>query len=100
MKPSCDKPVKSGILLLCCPWKLCTGVSLGLAGRLLYNNGPVYCKAVQHSRVIQRRPNVQDDTGKFDWKKLFNYLKPHKWFLIAAVGVSMPKTILILQYYY
>lgn len=87
VKPSPDKKVKSAIFLVCSPWKLCTGVSLGLTARLLYNS-PVFCKA-NHTRIIQRRPNIQDDSAKFDWKKLFEYLKPHKWLLAAAVAVSI-----------
>lgn len=73
----------------CSPWKLCTGVSLAIGARYFLYRSPVFCKAVQTSRVIQRRPNFQEDTAKFDWEKLLNYLKPHKWLLIAAVGVSI-----------
>lgn len=86
-KTSAEKDVKSGVLLLCSPWKLCTGVSLGLAARLLYNNGIVHCKA-KPSRIIQRRPNVADDSAKFDWRRFWEYLLPHKWLLVAAVAVS------------
>lgn len=84
-----EKNTKSGIFLICSPWKLCTGVSLGLGARLLFSNGPAYCKAVQNSRVIQRRPNINDDSAKFDWRKLFEYLRPHKWLLVGAIAVSI-----------
>ncbi|XP_072942565.1 mitochondrial potassium channel ATP-binding subunit [Epargyreus clarus] len=75
-------------LLQVCPWKLCTGVSLGLAARLFLNN-TVLCKAHVPSRIIQRRPNVHDDSGKFDWNKFFRYLVPHKWLLLAAVASAL-----------
>lgn len=88
VKAPAEKDVKSNVLLLCSPWKLCTGVSLGLAGRLLYSNGIVYCKALP-SRIIQRRPNIHDDSAKFDWKRFWEYLLPHKWLLVAAVAVSI-----------
>lgn len=83
------KSSKSGESLPCSPWKLCTGVSLAIGARYFLYRSPVFCKAVQTSRVIQRRPNFQEDTAKFDWEKLLNYLKPHKWLLIAAVGSAL-----------
>ncbi|XP_026743729.1 ATP-binding cassette sub-family B member 8, mitochondrial [Trichoplusia ni] len=89
VKTSSDKSTKSGLLLLCSPWKLCVGVSLGLGARLLWNNGPAYCKAAQHTRIIQRRPNVQEDSAKFDWSKFLDYLKPHKLLLAAAVASAL-----------
>lgn len=88
IKTLSEKGTKSGFLILSSPWKLCTGVSLGLAARLLLNEGPAYCKAHKNSRVIQRRPNIEDDSAKFDWNRLYDYLKPHKWLLVAAVAVS------------
>ncbi|XP_059059693.1 mitochondrial potassium channel ATP-binding subunit [Achroia grisella] len=88
VKKSAENSAKSGVLLVCSPWKLCTGVSIGLAARLLLNNGSVFCKA-QHSRVIQRRTNIQDDRAKFDWRRFFEYLKPHKWLLAAAVASAL-----------
>lgn len=69
------------------PWKICTGISVGLGARLFLSD-TVFCKAKTHSRIIQRRPNVLDDSGRFDWTKFFEYLKPHKWLLAAAVAVS------------
>lgn len=88
VKAPAEKDLKSSVLLLCSPWKLSTGVSLGLAARFLYNNGIVYCKALP-SRIIQRRPNIHDDSAKFDWKRFWEYLVPHKWLLAAAVAVSI-----------
>lgn len=88
VKNSSDKSAKSNIFLICSPWKLCTGVSIGLAARLLLDNGVAYCKAAQNSRIIQRRPNIQDDSAKFDWNRFIEYLKPHRWLLAAAVAVS------------
>lgn len=85
-----EKSAKSGILLICSPWKLCTGVSIGLGARLLLYNGPTYCKASQNGRTIQRRPNLNQDTAKFDWWRLLEYLKPHKSLLAAAIAVSKP----------
>ncbi|KAJ8717438.1 hypothetical protein PYW08_005837 [Mythimna loreyi] len=90
VKTSSEKNAKPGLLLLCSPWKLCTGVSLALGARYLLSSGPAYCKAlVAHSRVIQRRPDVDKDTAKFDWEKFFNYLRPHKWLLLAAVASAL-----------
>ncbi|KAM3959241.1 mitochondrial potassium channel ATP-binding subunit [Aphomia sociella] len=88
MKKVAENGAKSNVLLVCSPWKLCTGVSLGLAARLLLNNGSVFCKA-QNSRVIQRRPHVEEDSAKFDWRRLLEYLKPHKWLLAAAVASAL-----------
>ncbi|XP_039759508.1 mitochondrial potassium channel ATP-binding subunit [Pararge aegeria] len=87
VKTTRQKDVSNGVLLLFSPWKLCTGISLGLAARLLYNN-LVYCKALP-SRVIQRRPNVNEDSAKFDWKRFWKYLLPHKWLLAAAVASAL-----------
>lgn len=88
VKGAADKSRQSNIFLVCSPWKLCTGISLGLAARVLLSNREALCKAAQNSRIIQRRPNIQDDSAKFDWKKLFEYLWPHRWLLAAAVAVS------------
>lgn len=93
VKNSSDKSAKSNIFLICSPWKLCTGVSIGLAARLLLDNSVAYCKTAQNRRVIQRRPNIKDDSAKFDWSRFLQYLKPHRWLLAAAVAVS------ILYYY-
>ncbi|XP_049876844.1 mitochondrial potassium channel ATP-binding subunit isoform X2 [Pectinophora gossypiella] len=84
-----EKSAKSNIFLICSPWKLCTGVSVGLAARLLLDNGVAYCKAQSNSRVIQRGSKINDDSAKFDWKRLYLYLKPHKWLLAAAVGSAL-----------
>ncbi|KAH9635881.1 hypothetical protein HF086_002441 [Spodoptera exigua] len=90
VKTSSDKNAKPGLLLLCSPWKLCTGVSLALGARYFLSNGPAYCKAhIGPSRIIQRRPNVEEDTAKFDWDKFLSYLQPHKWLLIAAIGSAL-----------
>ncbi|KAG6458871.1 mitochondrial potassium channel ATP-binding subunit [Manduca sexta] len=89
VKSPSEKSAKSGLLLLCSPWKLCAGVSLGLGARYFLDNGSAYCKAAHHSRVVQRRPNLQEDSAKFDWEKLLHYLKPHKWLLIAAVASAL-----------
>ncbi|XP_050352155.1 mitochondrial potassium channel ATP-binding subunit [Nymphalis io] len=88
VKNSAEKDVKGGVLLLCSPWKLGTGVSLGLAARLFYSSGIVHCKA-NLTRVIQRRPNINDDSAKFDWKRFWAYLLPHKWLLAAAVASAL-----------
>lgn len=85
---SSEKSAKSNIFLIYSPWKLCTGVSIGLAARLLLENGVAYCKAAQNTRIIQRRPNIKDDSAKFDWNRFLEYLKPHRWLLTAAVAVS------------
>uniref|UniRef100_A0A2H1VIQ3 Mitochondrial potassium channel ATP-binding subunit n=1 Tax=Spodoptera frugiperda TaxID=7108 RepID=A0A2H1VIQ3_SPOFR len=90
VKTSSEKNAKPGLLLLCSPWKLCTGVSLALGARYFLSNGPAYCKAhTVPSRVIQRRPNVEEDNAKFDWDKFLSYLQPHKWLLMAAVGSAL-----------
>lgn len=83
-----DKSAKSNIFLICSPWKLGTGVSIGLAARLFLDNGVAYCKTTQSTRIIQRRPNIKDDSAKFDWNRFIEYLKPHRWLLAAAVAVS------------
>ncbi|CAH2042661.1 unnamed protein product, partial [Iphiclides podalirius] len=51
-------------------------------------NGPVFCKALA-TRTIQRRPNLHDDSAKFDWKRFLEYLIPHKWLLAAAVASAL-----------
>ncbi|KPJ10447.1 ATP-binding cassette sub-family B member 8, mitochondrial [Papilio machaon] len=78
---------KANTFLIFSPWKLCTGISLGLGARLLYNN-TAFCKA-NLTRTIQRRPNLHDDSAKFDWKRFFEYLLPHKWLLAAAVASAL-----------
>ncbi|CAG9135939.1 unnamed protein product [Plutella xylostella] len=79
---------KSGLLLMCSPWKLCTGVSLGIAAKILLNNGPAYCKA-KTTRLIQRRPNLAEESSKFDWHKFLQYLWPHRWILGAAIASAL-----------
>ncbi|CAK1584815.1 unnamed protein product [Parnassius mnemosyne] len=79
---------KVNSFLICSPWKLCTGISLGLGARLFVGNGSALCKA-NLSRTIQRRPNLHDDSAKFDWKRFFEYLLPHKWLLVAAVASAL-----------
>ncbi|XP_063830844.1 mitochondrial potassium channel ATP-binding subunit [Ostrinia nubilalis] len=88
-KVSTEKSAKCSEFLIFSPWKLCTGISLGLAARVLFKNGPAFCKSSQTSRIVQRRPNVNDDSSKFDWKKLFEYLWPHRWVLAAAVASAL-----------
>ncbi|XP_013162582.1 PREDICTED: ATP-binding cassette sub-family B member 8, mitochondrial-like [Papilio xuthus] len=78
---------RANTFLICSPWKLCAGISLGLGARLLYN-GTAFCKA-NVTRTIQRRPNLHDDSAKFDWKRFFEYLLPHKWLLAAAVASAL-----------
>ncbi|CAG9795526.1 unnamed protein product [Diatraea saccharalis] len=89
IKVNAEKSAKNNFFLICSPWKLCSGVSLGLAVRALLSHNQVLCKAVQNSRIIQRRPNVSVDSSKFDWQKLFEYLKPHRWLLAAAVASAL-----------
>ncbi|CAB3251091.1 unnamed protein product [Arctia plantaginis] len=95
VKTSKENCTKSGLLLLCSPWKLCTGVSLGLGVKYFISNGSVYCKAAPSSRIVQRR--VQTDNAKFDWHKLFSYLGPHKLLLVAAVASAL--TVAFLNVY-
>ncbi|CAG9563764.1 unnamed protein product [Danaus chrysippus] len=83
-----ETDVKCTLLQLTSPWKLCTGVSLGLAARFLYSNSSVFCKALP-SRIIQRRPKYNEDSSKFDWKRFWEYLLPHKWLLAAAVASAL-----------
>ena len=95
IKTSSEKNAKPGLLLLCSPWKLCTGVSLALGARYLLSNGPAYCKALRPpSRIIQRRPNVDEDTAKFDWETFLSYLRPHYLLLTAAVAVRSYRFLL------
>ncbi|RVE46215.1 hypothetical protein evm_009105 [Chilo suppressalis] len=89
VKITTEKAAKNNVFLICSPWKLCTGVSLGLTVQAFIRNNQVLCKAVQNSRVIQRRPNVSEDSSKFDWQRLFEYLKPHRWLLVAAVASAL-----------
>ncbi|KAJ2948386.1 hypothetical protein O0L34_g7625 [Tuta absoluta] len=88
VKAGPGKSKQSSIFLICSPWKLCAGVSIGLGARLLLENGVAYCKAGQ-SRTVQRRPNLHEDSAKFDWPRFFAYLKPHKWICIAAVASAL-----------
>nr|XP_032519933.1 mitochondrial potassium channel ATP-binding subunit-like [Danaus plexippus plexippus] len=83
-----ETDVKYTLLQLSSPWKLCTGVGLGLAARFLYSNSSVFCKALP-SRIIQRRPKYNEDSSKFDWKRFWEYLLPHKWLLTAAVASAL-----------
>ncbi|XP_060805633.1 mitochondrial potassium channel ATP-binding subunit [Amyelois transitella] len=89
VKESLENSAKSNSFLICSPWKLCTGIGIGLAARLMYKDSSAFCKAQKNTRVIQRRLNVQDDNAKFDWKRLLEYLKPHKWLLAAAVASAL-----------
>lgn len=84
---------------MCSPWKLCTGVSLGIAAKILLNNGPAYCKA-KTTRLIQRRPNLAEESSKFDWHKFLQYLWPHRWILGAAIAVSFTEYITLTQHNY
>lgn len=89
VKITTEKSSKSGLLLLCSPWKLCTGVSIGLSVRYFISNGIAFCKAAPSSRTIQRRLKVNDDSVKFDWNKFYQYIAPHKWLLVAAIAAAL-----------
>lgn len=95
IKSSSENCTKSIFLLKCSPWKICTGISLGVGVKYFLNNGPAFCKALPPSRLIQRRPNIGEDSSKFDWTRFFQYLWPHRWLLGAAVAVSINVSHLI-----
>ncbi|XP_053614586.1 mitochondrial potassium channel ATP-binding subunit [Plodia interpunctella] len=97
VKEGLENSAKSNSYLICSPWKLCTGVGIGLAARLMYKDSSALCKAQKNTRIIQRRLNIQDDSAKFDWKRLIEYLKPHKWLLAAAVASAL--TVAFLNVY-
>lgn len=63
------------------------GVTLGLAARTLLQQGrnKVQCEGNRLAGVIQK--TLQQEDGKFDWKRFWSYLQPHLWELLGAIAV-------------
>lgn len=63
------------------------GVSLGLVARSLQQRCyKVQCEGNRLAGVIQR--TLQQEDGKFDWKRFWSYLQPHLWEFLGAIAVS------------
>lgn len=88
-KSTVESNSKSILFFVSSPWKVCAGISIGLGTHYLLRSGPVFCKAVVHSRIIQRKGLLGNDSAKFDWKRLFQYLWPHRWLLAAAIASAL-----------
>lgn len=63
---------------------MCSATLL-VSGHQLYRNR-VHCQAnKQSSRILEEKLPSE---SQFDWKRFWQLLKPHSWYLIVAVAVS------------
>lgn len=65
------------------------GVSIGLAARSLLQQTrhEVQCEGNRLAGVIQK--TLQQDDGKFDWKRFWSYLEPHLWEFLGAIAAAL-----------
>lgn len=63
------------------------GVTLGLAARtfLQQSRNKVKCEGNRLAGVLQK--TLQQEDGKFDWKRFWSYLEPHFWEFVGAIAV-------------
>lgn len=69
-----------------------TKISLGLASGSLvkvYCQKWAFCQEKTTATRLAGYKASKDDHLKFDWKKFWQYLRPHIWYLIAAIAVSL-----------
>lgn len=69
-----------------------TKISLGLASGSLvkvYCQKWVFCEEKATAIRLVGYKAFKDDHLKFDWKKFWEYLRPHIWYMIAAIAVSL-----------
>lgn len=60
---------------------------------LLHSRGQVHCEGNRLAGVLQR--TLQQEDGKFDWKRFWSYLEPHLWEFLGAIAVSIQCHILL-----
>lgn len=62
------------------------GVTLGLAARtfLQQSHNKVKCDGNRLAGVIQK--TLQQEDGKFDWRRFWSYLEPHLWEFLGAIA--------------
>ena len=60
------------------------GAGLIIGKQVFYQEKHVYCEAKLKSRTLDEK----ETQHKFDWKKFWQLLKPHWWYLIIAVSVN------------
>ena len=64
---------------------MCSATLL-VSGHQLYINS-VHCQAgKQSTRVLDEKLPSE---SQFDWKRFWELLKPHSWYLIVAIAVSI-----------
>ncbi|XP_073813685.1 mitochondrial potassium channel ATP-binding subunit [Musca autumnalis] len=64
------------------------GVSLGLAARMWqHGRYKVQCEGNRLAGVLQK--TLQQEDGKFDWKRFWSYLEPHLWELLGAIAAAL-----------
>lgn len=63
------------------------GVSLGLVARSwIQGRYKVQCEGNRLAGVLQK--TLQQEDGKFDWKRFWSYLEPHLWEFLGAIAVN------------
>ncbi len=60
------------------------GAALIVSKQLFYSENHVYCEAKLKSRSVDE----EQSQHKFDWKRFWELLKPHWFYLIIAVSVT------------
>ncbi|XP_061391239.1 mitochondrial potassium channel ATP-binding subunit [Musca vetustissima] len=64
------------------------GVSLGLVARSwLHGRYKVQCEGNRLAGVLQK--TLQQEDGKFDWKRFWSYLEPHLWEFLGAIAAAL-----------
>lgn len=77
-----------------------TKISLGLASGSLvkvYCQKWVFCQEKVTATRLAGYKALNDDHLKFDWKKFWEYLRPHIWYLIAAIAGALVVALLNIQ---
>lgn len=64
---------------------LASGAGLIIGKQIFYQENHVYCEAKLKSRSVDEK----ETQHKFDWRRFWQLLKPHWWYLIIAVSVKI-----------
>ena len=64
---------------------MCSATLL-VSGHQLLSNNNVHCQAKTSTRILEEKPPTET---QFDWKRFWELLKPHSWYLVVAIAVSI-----------
>ncbi|KAJ8926034.1 hypothetical protein NQ315_009889 [Exocentrus adspersus] len=69
------------------------GIAIASGGIARLSLQKVLCEAPKKTRMSGYRKS-SDDSLKFDWKLFWSYIRPHIWYLIAAIAGALAVAIL------